>query len=786
MWLKNLVKNKTSLIFFLVALLGIGLRIYSLFEPAHSYDIGTFHSWGATLNRVGIKDFYRSTWSDYLPLPLYALGAIYKLSALLNLSFELIFKLSVTIIELLLIFAVTKQVTKSKLLLFSLLTLSPALFGDTSYWGQIDTLPALMTLLALLLLKQKTVLSSAMLFGLAVATKPIMILVAPVLWIMSRPKHKVWRFPLLAGLVFLATGLPMGGTNSLSLLWERTLSQAATYPYASINALNLYSLAHDFSSWVPDNRIILGVTPHQFGLFLFSLLGLNTFRLWKKSGLKRRDGARVAATILVIFFTFTTRMHERHLLFGLPLLTLAAITDRALILPLVVLSLNFVLNLWGAYHWLGHDQTWPFSAWVISLVSWTTTLVALGLATIWNWSRFFENLAQLLKKNLTLVLILLLAFVLRTVNLAHPPVYIFDEVYHAFTAREYLHNHREAWEWWTTPPPDVAYEWTHPPVAKYAMVAGMLAFGENSYGWRFGSALAGTLSILGLYLLVVSLTKNKKVALLSAFLLSVEGLHLAQSRLAMNDVYMLLFVIWSLCLALKSKYKPASILFGLALASKWSALYTLAPLALIYLRANRIPNIFFILRLLIISLLVYTLSFTPFILAGHSWQEFVELHRQMWYYHTHLVATHAYQSTPGQWIFAARPVWYWVDYGQNLRANIYAQGNPLILWLGLGALLMQINKIFRYPYSILYTLYFVFTLPWLHSPRIMFFYHYLPSVAFLTPLLALYLGSLPKTYLRWVVLLIVLSFVLISPMLYGTNTPNIYWDSLFKLFPSWK
>ncbi|PIS18302.1 phospholipid carrier-dependent glycosyltransferase, partial [Candidatus Collierbacteria bacterium CG09_land_8_20_14_0_10_46_12] len=73
----------------------------------------------------------------------------------------------------------------------------------------------------------------------------------------------------------------------------------------------------------------------------------------------------------------------------------------------------------------------------------------------------------------------------------------------------------------------MAYEWTHPPLAKYGMVTGMLLFGENSFAWRLGSAVMGVASILGLYLLVLSLTKQESIALLAAFLVSIEGLHIA-------------------------------------------------------------------------------------------------------------------------------------------------------------------------------------------------------------------------------------------------------------------
>lgn len=402
-----------------------------------------------------------------------------------------------------------------------------------------------------------------------------------------------------------------------------------------------------------------------------------------------------------------------------------------------------------------------------------------------------KNLAS----NKFLIAILLLASTLRLVNLSHPEKYIFDEVYHAFTAREYLHGNIDAWEWWTTPPEGVAYEWTHPPLAKYGMWAGMKIFGENSFGWRIGSAVFGVLSILGLYCLVLAITKNKQVALLSAFLVSIEGTHIAQSRIAMNDMYMLCFYIWSLYLAVKSRWKGAAILYGLALSSKWSSLYGVIPLAVIYLHDNNpkdwsvkkvLSHIFFTLRLLLIVLSVYVLTFAPFITAGHSWAQWWELHRQMWYYHTHLVATHDYQSTPREWIFAIRPVWYFVHYVGDKIQNIYVQGNPLILWVGLVAFVLQLRYLLKFKYSIFFLLYSIFTFPWLFSPRIMFYYHYLPSATFLCVILAWLLSTIPKGVRNISLVLFALSLLLISPMLYGFAMPHLYWDTLFGLFPSWK
>src|SRR4051812_2692644 len=83
------------------------------------------------------------------------------------------------------------------------------------------------------------------------------------------------------------------------------------------------------------------------------------------------------------------------------------------------------------------------------------------------------RLKAYLNTKVILAAILLFSAVFRLYALNYPTGYVFDEVYHAFTAKEYLLNHKEAWEWWTTPPPGVAYEWTHPPLAKEIMAYSM-------------------------------------------------------------------------------------------------------------------------------------------------------------------------------------------------------------------------------------------------------------------------------------------------------------------------
>ncbi len=84
-----------------------------------------------------------------------------------------------------------------------------------------------------------------------------------------------------------------------------------------------------------------------------------------------------------------------------------------------------------------------------------------------------ERGGRLDRLDLWLVIVLVLAsLILRTFRLAEPYQMHFDEVYHARTATEFLQDWRYGIDH------DI-YEWTHPHLAKYAMAAGLVAWGGD-------------------------------------------------------------------------------------------------------------------------------------------------------------------------------------------------------------------------------------------------------------------------------------------------------------------
>jgi dolichyl-phosphate-mannose-protein mannosyltransferase len=387
--------------------------------------------------------------------------------------------------------------------------------------------------------------------------------------------------------------------------------------------------------------------------------------------------------------------------------------------------------------------------------------------------------------NKLLILILFLSAFIRLIHLDYPKDYVFDEVYHAFTAKEYLKESAAAWEWWTIPPPGVAYEWTHPPLAKEIMSVSMfITQSTDAWAYRFPGALLGILSIFLVYKIALELFGRKSTALISALIFSVDGLNFVQSRTGMNDIYLVTFILSSLLFFLKRKFYYAYFFLGLALSSKWTAIYIL-PLYMVLLAKQ---HLLLKTPLLSIILVIYLISYLPFFMLGHSMYQFSELQYQMWYYHTHLQAHHDYASAAWTWPFDLYPVWYYVQYHSNgFVSNIFAAGNLVVFIGGFLAVLISLYQLIRFrSKQLLIPLlcYFIFWLPWIFSPRIMFLYHYSPTIPFLSILLGYqisYFTKNDKVLLIFILGLILLGFFLLYPWLVGAPLPKNILDLFFRL-----
>ncbi len=440
-------------------------------------------------------------------------------------------------------------------------------------------------------------------------------------------------------------------------------------------------------------------------------------------------------------------------------------------------------------------------------------------------------------------LIIIGAFGLRFWRVAEPPTYMFDEVYHASTAKLIAHNDPRAFEWWSpAPEPTTAVDWLHPPLAKYTQALGMRVFGETSFGWRISSVIFGTGVIALSMVLAYILFASYPLSLLAGLLTTMDGLLLTMSRIAMNDIHVTFFILLSLVCYLR--YRPelcqtnirkkqkthkdtrawllwTAVACGLAVASKWSGMllvgFILSVEAFFTLKTSiKNPTLTKTLRttssLLLRSLLltatvavIYLASYTQMFLQGKDSEHFVELFKQTWGYQTHLTATHPYQSKPLEWFLNTRPVWFTVAYEPTTRADIYALGNPLLFWSAdiallffLGWNLFKKGTLLTPPIIVLLLAYASVWLPWVLSPRIMFFYHYTPAVPLLCIFLAWILhhlwnssNTVPLTtnVIRASIVALVLAIMITAVIWYPhwTFVPMPLWvkDSIYFTLPSW-
>ncbi|HVD52846.1 MAG TPA: phospholipid carrier-dependent glycosyltransferase [Propionibacteriaceae bacterium] len=373
-----------------------------------------------------------------------------------------------------------------------------------------------------------------------------------------------------------------------------------------------------------------------------------------------------------------------------------------------------------------------------------------------------------------------IAFVLRYVNLGYPNKLVFDETYYAKDAYSLLKFGYER-DWPSNANSkiitgnvdliqDSAAFVVHPQFGKWLIAGGEQLFGMNSFGWRFASLVFGTLLIMVTTRLVRRVSKSTMIGGLAGILLTFDGLEFVMSRTALLDIFMAFFLVAAVaCLVadrewfrnrlarylerrelsdLGGRLGPALILrpwriaagvcFGLALGTKWNALFPLAAFALLSLAwdvgARRLAGagshaklaiirdgIAAFFSVVVVSLVVYVGTWASWLLTtggydrmwGQENSDHVTvrllgkplaslLHYQydIWNFHTGDFINHAqhtYRADPAGWLIMARPIG--IDAVNNIKPGtdgclgpdscirvISGVGTPALWWIAIFAL----------------------------------------------------------------------------------------------------
>ena len=329
----------------------------------------------------------------------------------------------------------------------------------------------------------------------------------------------------------------------------------------------------------------------------------------------------------------------------------------------------------------------------------------------------------------------------------------------------------------------------HPPLGKWLIAAGIRIFGYRSGGWRVASLVAGTLTVVLVYLLARRLMHSLPAAVVSSGALAVDFLHFVHSRIAMLDVFLTMFVVAAFLFAVldveaRNRDVPrrgrslreniwarrwrlaAGGAAGAAVATKWAGVPIL--LAIIgftlvreveaearrsgergsLLLTIKQESLSMVAGFVLLPAAIYMVSYLGRIdgsLLSWPWAEGAWIrqfiHRQVEMAQFHAAAAdspHLYASPAWSWPLLKRPVLYFFQSPGNRYQVILALGSPLVWSASLGGLLYTAVRWIKGSRAsgegVILLAFLASWVPWILlsvSRTYMFLFYFLPAVPFM-------------------------------------------------------
>ena len=302
-------------------------------------DTACFAAWAERIFQVGPGNFYSpDVFTDYPPGYMYVLWVIGAIRKFFNMKYYsiphlILLKLPAIICDMLcglLVFReASKKCMKNQAFFLCMAYLfNPAILLNSSVWGQVDSLYTLAIVYMCLCLVHRKMYSTYIAFAIGLLIKPQTLIFAPVLlagiidqvfldhFSVKKLIHHLFQgMTALGGMVILC--LPFGLEN----VWKQYFSTVASYPYAAVNACNLWGLFG--LNWVSQNNTFLGLPYRTWGwLAIFAAVAVTLVL-----GLRNRQDMEkypfLGAFLLLTIFVFSVRMHERYMYPALILLLFA-------------------------------------------------------------------------------------------------------------------------------------------------------------------------------------------------------------------------------------------------------------------------------------------------------------------------------------------------------------------------------------------------------------------------------------------------------------------------------
>lgn len=351
--------------------------------------------------------------------------------------------------------------------------------------------------------------------------------------------------------------------------------------------------------------------------------------------------------------------------------------------------------------------------------------------------------------------VFLLSIVLRFWGLGRFNTFVFDEVYYAKFANNYL-THTKFFN-------------AHPPLSQYIIAIGIwigshLPFGQDTvnnltgsvrstWSYRWINAFTGSFIPLVIAGIAYQISNRRSYALIAALFAATDGLFLVESRYALNNIYLVIFGLLGqlfLLLGLKTHHGRrslylalAGVWFGAAAAIKWNGLWFLLGVYLIWLAAwairwvKPLRNLYtsransplqnltqlnvahILVYLVIVPVAVYSLAWIPH-LQQNPTPNFWDMQKQILSYHERIgdgAKVHPYCSDWYTWLFMLRPVAYFYKTASSATEplsfatpalpegagkivyDVHAMGNPALWWLSTGAIFYMLWLLVRKSWS---------------------------------------------------------------------------------------
>jgi dolichyl-phosphate-mannose-protein mannosyltransferase len=345
--------------------------------------------------------------------------------------------------------------------------------------------------------------------------------------------------------------------------------------------------------------------------------------------------------------------------------------------------------------------------------------------------------------------IFLVSIALRFWGLGRFNTLVFDEVYYAKFANNYLTG--------------TNFFNAHPPLSQYIIAIGIwigshLPFGQDAvngltgsmrstWSYRWLNALTGSFIPLVVAAVAYQLNRRKSYALIAALFAAADGLFLVESRYALNNVYLVIFGLLGQLFFLVALAQPrqqrwrelalSGVFFGASACIKWNGLWFLLGAYTIWAAAWVMQwvystltnqesdvrhakhfhtplqnltqlNVFHILgNFAIIPVLTYSLLWIPHLQMNPT-PGFWQAQHDILVFHEKIgdgSEVHPYCSKWYSWILMWRPIAYFYQTARNtieqvpaypplpagagkVIYDVHAMGNPFLWWLSTAAILL--------------------------------------------------------------------------------------------------